>query len=129
PQQASVPSALSPQVCSPPALTWLKAPAGGVAWPLSLLPQQASVPSAFTPQVWLPPALTKTGSAVARGAAAGNRLFGAKAASAGRAGAPGAASARVRSARRAARSPLGTFPTLPVPLPRAVPPPEEPLGE
>ena len=34
-----------------PALTWMKAPSGGVARPRPLYPQQASVPSVFNPQV------------------------------------------------------------------------------
>ena len=40
-----MPSVLTPQVCQPPALTALKVPAGGVAWPMPLSPQQATVPS------------------------------------------------------------------------------------
>ncbi|HEV2927863.1 MAG TPA: hypothetical protein VGW74_04155, partial [Propionibacteriaceae bacterium] len=45
PQQASVLSVLTPQLWSPPALTALKVPDGGVASPSSFLPQQATVPS------------------------------------------------------------------------------------
>src|SRR5437773_193976 len=49
---------MTPQVCWSPALTWVNAPAGGVAWPAELSPQQATVLSVLTPQVWPPPALT-----------------------------------------------------------------------
>jgi hypothetical protein len=45
-------------VKSPPALTCVKVPAGGVLWPRPFHPQQASVPSVFSPQVWLLPAVT-----------------------------------------------------------------------
>ena len=48
PQQATVPFVLTPQVWRPPALTAVKVPAGGVAWPLALSPQQATVPFAFS---------------------------------------------------------------------------------
>ncbi len=53
-----MPSLRSPQVCPALALTWMKTPAGGLAWPLSLFPQQATVPSLRSPQVWKKPALT-----------------------------------------------------------------------
>ena len=43
---------------APPALTAVKVPAGGVAWPSSSAPQQATVPFVLTPQVWSLPALT-----------------------------------------------------------------------
>ncbi len=43
---------------SPPALTAVKVPGGGVAWPPSFRPQQAVVPLGLTPQVWCRPALT-----------------------------------------------------------------------
>ena len=49
---------VSPQVWMPPALTAVKVPAGGVAWPLPLRPQQATAPFVLIPQVWKPPALT-----------------------------------------------------------------------
>ena len=39
-----MPFVLSPQAWEPPALTAVKVPAGGVAWPLELAPQQARVP-------------------------------------------------------------------------------------
>ena len=52
PQQTAVPFVLIPQVWSAPALTVVKVPAGGVAWPKSLSPQQARVPSVLIPQVW-----------------------------------------------------------------------------
>jgi hypothetical protein len=58
PQQATVPSVLSPQLWEPPALTWVNGPAGGVAWPERLSPQQATVPSVLSPQVCENPALT-----------------------------------------------------------------------
>ena len=58
PQQVTVPPQRTPQVCSPPALTWVKVPAGGMVSPWSLKPQQATVPSPLTPQVWMLPALT-----------------------------------------------------------------------
>src|SRR5437762_2885867 len=41
-----------------PALTWVKVPTGGVAWPYVLSPQQATVESALTPHVCRYPALT-----------------------------------------------------------------------
>ena len=50
PQQARVPSVLTPQVKMPLALTEVKVPLGGFAWPWKLSPQQARVPSALTPQ-------------------------------------------------------------------------------
>ena len=46
-----MPSLCSPQVWESPALTWVKVPGGGVAWPKKLYPQQATVPSLFSPQV------------------------------------------------------------------------------
>ena len=39
-----------------PALTEVKVPLGGLAWPEALLPQQARVPSVLTPQAWKAPA-------------------------------------------------------------------------
>jgi hypothetical protein len=51
PQQATVPSVFTPQVCKPHALTWVKVPAGGLACPKLLSPQQATVPSVSSPQV------------------------------------------------------------------------------
>ena len=44
-----MPFVLSPQVWRAPALTAVKVPAGGVAWPLPLSPQQARVPFVRTP--------------------------------------------------------------------------------
>src|SRR5438067_2485399 len=41
-----------------PALTWVKVPTGGVAWPYVLSPQHWSVPSILSPQASEPPALT-----------------------------------------------------------------------
>ena len=63
PQQVTLPSAFSPQVCNQPALTRHrpKSPvewAGGVDWPSLFHPQQATLPSVFSPQVCNPPALT-----------------------------------------------------------------------
>ena len=69
PQQATVPSVLSPQLWAlwvngpihtsgAPALTWVNAPAGGAAWPSVLSPQQVTVPSVLSAQVCQPPALT-----------------------------------------------------------------------
>ena len=52
PQQATVPFVRTPQVWSAPALTAVKVPAGGVAWPTSLSPQHATVPFVRSPQVW-----------------------------------------------------------------------------
>ena len=49
-----MPFVLTPQVWKPPALTAVKVPAGGVAWPLPLRPQQARVPFVLSPQVWKP---------------------------------------------------------------------------
>ena len=60
PQQATEPLLLTPQVCSFPALTETKEPAGGVALPFSLPPQQATEPLLLTPQVCSHPALTET---------------------------------------------------------------------
>ena len=42
PQQTTEPSALTPQVWPPPALTEANSPSGGVDWPYSLRPQQAT---------------------------------------------------------------------------------------
>src|SRR6266550_4348647 len=54
-----VPSVLTPQLCQPPALTCVKAPAGGVARSKPLSPQQATLPSLLsTPQACESPALT-----------------------------------------------------------------------
>ena len=53
-----MPSDVTPQVWSCPALTWVNVLAGGVAWPEPLLPQQAAVPSGLSPQVCHAPALT-----------------------------------------------------------------------
>ena len=53
------PSLLIPQVWSHPALTEVKEPAGGVAWPYSSLPQQATEPLLLTPQVCATLALTE----------------------------------------------------------------------
>ena len=53
-----MPFVFIPQAWKPPALTAVKVPAGGVAWPLPLRPQQATMPFVLTPQVWKPPALT-----------------------------------------------------------------------
>ena len=47
-----------PQEWNLPALTAVKVPGGGVAWPSALRPQQATVPSVLIPQVWRWPALT-----------------------------------------------------------------------
>ena len=60
PQQATEPLLLNPQVCSYPALTETKEPAGGVAWRSSLLPQQAAEPLLLTPHVCTCPASTET---------------------------------------------------------------------
>jgi len=57
PQQAIVPSVLSPQVWDHPALTCVNVPAGGIAWPALFCPQQATVPSVLSPQLWESPAL------------------------------------------------------------------------
>jgi hypothetical protein len=46
-----LPSVFKPQVWALPALTDVKLPLGGVAWPKSLTPQQAMLPSLFKPQV------------------------------------------------------------------------------
>jgi hypothetical protein len=51
PQQATLPLARTPQVWEPPALSALKAPTGGVDWPLPLTPQQATVLLVRTPHV------------------------------------------------------------------------------
>jgi len=53
-----VPPVRTPQVCSPPALTWVKVPARGVDWPLPSSPQQVTVPAVVTAHVWRSPALT-----------------------------------------------------------------------
>ena len=53
-----MPSVRSPQLWSPPALTELNVPGGGVDSPSSFLPQQATVASVRTAQVWSPPAST-----------------------------------------------------------------------
>jgi hypothetical protein len=62
PQQVSVPSVLIAQVWNRPALTAVKVPDGGVAWPWSsksgAWPQQVSVPSVLIAQAWYRPALT-----------------------------------------------------------------------
>ena len=58
PQQARVPSALTPQLWKFPAETWLKDPLGGLAWPSLLEPQQTAVVSVLIPQVWVCPADT-----------------------------------------------------------------------
>ena len=52
PQQATVPSVLSPHACVPPspALTALNSPGGAVASPNSFLPQHSAVLSGRTPQ-------------------------------------------------------------------------------
>lgn len=50
PQQTTEPSVRIPQVLRPPAVTEVKAPSGGEAWPSVLLPQQATEPSVLTPQ-------------------------------------------------------------------------------
>ena len=57
PQQARVPSVLTPQVNPKLALTDVKVPVGGVAWPELLLPQQAMFPLLLTPQAKRLPAL------------------------------------------------------------------------
>ena len=54
------PLLLNPQVWNAPTLTETKELAGGVAWPISLLPQQATEPPLLTPQVCASPALTET---------------------------------------------------------------------
>ena len=72
PQQATEPSPITPQVCSPPALTETKEPAGGVDWPLPLAPQQATEPSPITSQVWPDPALTEA-KELAGGVSGGGR--------------------------------------------------------
>ena len=57
PQHLILPSSLTPQVCSYPALTDRNMPSGGVAWPakdpysFSLEPQHSTVPSSLTPHV------------------------------------------------------------------------------
>ena len=53
-----MPLFFTPQANLSPALTDTKVPAGGVAWPESLLPQQAMVPAVFTPQANRVPVLT-----------------------------------------------------------------------
>ena len=53
-----MPFVLIPQVWSPPALTDVKVPAGGVDWPEPLSPQQATVPSSAPRRCGWPPALT-----------------------------------------------------------------------
>jgi hypothetical protein len=65
PQQAMVPSLLTPHVKKTPALTEANVPAGGSTWPNLLSPQQATVPSTFRPHVWAPPALTEAKASVA----------------------------------------------------------------
>jgi hypothetical protein len=50
PLQAAAPFVLIPHVWEPPALTEVKAPAGGFAWPFPLAPQQATVPLVLIPQ-------------------------------------------------------------------------------
>ncbi len=54
-----MPSLITPQLWSHPALTETKAPSGGVACPCESPPQQASVSSLITPQLWSQPALTE----------------------------------------------------------------------
>ena len=56
PQQATVASALTPQLWAPPAETELKVPPGGLDWPLPLAPQQARVPFVLTAQLCDSPA-------------------------------------------------------------------------
>ena len=46
-----MPSVLTPQVWTVPALTEAKVPVGGLAWSKLFRPQQATVPSLLTPQV------------------------------------------------------------------------------
>ena len=58
PQQATEPSAMTPQECQAPALTETNVPAGGEACPNLSSPQQAIEPSVLTPQVTAP-ALTE----------------------------------------------------------------------
>jgi hypothetical protein len=53
---ASVPSALTPQLWFLPAATEVKLPAGGLAWPELLSPQQATIPFVLSAQVCEPPA-------------------------------------------------------------------------
>lgn len=55
PQQAMVPSVLTPHANSIPALTDVNVPSGGLAPPSLTLPQQAMVPSALTPHPNPPP--------------------------------------------------------------------------
>jgi hypothetical protein len=50
PQQAMVPSVLTPQAYSPPSLTEANVPVGGTASPSRSEPQQSMVPSVITPQ-------------------------------------------------------------------------------
>ena len=58
PQHAMVSSPLMPQVYARPALTDLKGPPGGKAWPYSLEPQHMTVSSLFMAQLYATPALT-----------------------------------------------------------------------
>jgi hypothetical protein len=51
PQQATVPSVLTPQVWENPALTWVNVPAGTVLSPELLLLQQTTDPPTLTPHV------------------------------------------------------------------------------
>jgi hypothetical protein len=52
PQQATVRSVLTPQVCALPAVTEVNVSAGGEACPSELSPQQTMVPLAVSAQAW-----------------------------------------------------------------------------
>src|SRR4029079_17597271 len=68
PQQATVASVLTPQVCSPPASIALNVPPGGVAWRWLLEPQHATVASTLIAHECPPPALTCTTASALAGA-------------------------------------------------------------
>ena len=62
PQQATVPSVLTPHEWYEPADTAVNVPVGGVACPLRAVPQQATVLSVVMPHEWARPAETELNS-------------------------------------------------------------------